>query len=100
MGSQKEKFKVYKGVFDQFTLQTLEKLRRQGHYDEIIGPLKIGKESNVSSKVICSNPVPSIFIRKRSKFLPFGSLIFDAKIILLPDGWKNGAKFAAPLFVT
>ncbi len=49
MKSQKEKFKVYKGVFDNFTELNLEKLRRQKQYDSELTPLKIGKESHVFS---------------------------------------------------
>ena len=43
----KEKFKTYKGVFDNFTLLTLFKLSSQGHFDELKSPISIGKESNV-----------------------------------------------------
>jgi len=43
----KEKFKIYKNVFDEFTLHTLFKLSGQGHFDELVSPVKIGKESNV-----------------------------------------------------
>jgi RIO kinase 1 len=43
----KEKFKIYKNVFDEFTLQTLFKLSVQEHFDELLSPVKIGKESNI-----------------------------------------------------
>ncbi|MEK6917240.1 MAG: serine protein kinase RIO [Nanoarchaeota archaeon] len=43
----KEKFKIYKNVFDEFTLSTLFKLSSQEHFDELIGPVMIGKEANV-----------------------------------------------------
>ncbi|MEM3373666.1 MAG: serine protein kinase RIO [Candidatus Woesearchaeota archaeon] len=43
----KERFKIYKNVFDEFTLNTLFKLSSQGHFDELIQPIRIGKESNV-----------------------------------------------------
>ncbi|MEM2139275.1 MAG: serine protein kinase RIO [Candidatus Woesearchaeota archaeon] len=43
----KEKFKIYKNVFDEFTLNTLFKLSSQGHFDDLIQPVKIGKEANI-----------------------------------------------------
>lgn len=43
----KEEWKVYKRVFDEFTLRTLHKLSSQGHFDELLSPIAIGKESNV-----------------------------------------------------
>ncbi|HIH37776.1 serine protein kinase RIO [Candidatus Woesearchaeota archaeon] len=43
----KEIWKVYNNVFDNFTILTLEKLRGQHHFDELISPVSIGKESNV-----------------------------------------------------
>lgn len=42
----KEEWKTYKNVFDNFTLRTLEKLRSEHHYDELEGPVGIGKEAN------------------------------------------------------
>lgn len=43
----KDKFKIYKNVFDEFTLKTLFKLSSRDHFDELISPVMIGKESNV-----------------------------------------------------
>ncbi|MFH2020915.1 MAG: serine protein kinase RIO [archaeon] len=43
----KEKYKIYKNVFDEFTISTLFKLSSEEHFDELIGPVMIGKESNV-----------------------------------------------------
>lgn len=43
----KEKFKIYKNVFDEFTIATLFKLSSQGHFEELVSPVKIGKESNI-----------------------------------------------------
>ena len=43
----KEKFKTYQNVFDEFTSRTLFKLITQGHFEGLIGPVSIGKESNV-----------------------------------------------------
>lgn len=43
----KEKFKIYKNVFDEFTLNTLFKLSSQCHFDELLQPIKIGKEANI-----------------------------------------------------
>lgn len=42
-----DKFKIYKNVFDEFTLNNLFKLSSQGHFDELLTPVMIGKESNV-----------------------------------------------------
>ncbi len=42
-----ERFRTEKGVFDQFTKRTLFKLSTQGHFDELLSPLFVGKESNV-----------------------------------------------------
>jgi RIO kinase 1 len=42
-----DKFKIYKNVFDEFTIKTLFKLSSQGHFDDLISPVMIGKESNV-----------------------------------------------------
>ena len=50
--------------------------------------VNIGNASKLSSKVTCSNPVPSRLIRKRSKFgMPgFFELMFEAKMICFPFG--------------
>jgi RIO kinase 1 len=42
-----EKYKIYKNVFDDFALQTIFKLSSQGHFNELLTPIMIGKESNV-----------------------------------------------------
>ncbi len=47
----KEKFKVYKNVFDNHTLRILEKFSNRGHFLELSSPIFIGKESNVFSAV-------------------------------------------------
>lgn len=43
----REKWKTYGNVFDQFTLFNLHKLEGQGHFDEFLGPISMGKEANV-----------------------------------------------------
>ncbi len=43
----KEKFKIYKNVFDEFTLATLFKLSSQDYFDELIIPIRMGKEANI-----------------------------------------------------
>jgi RIO kinase 1 len=43
----REKFKIYKNVFDEFTLATLFKLSSQDHFDELEIPIRIGKEANI-----------------------------------------------------
>lgn len=45
----REKFKVYKNVFDEATLQILFKLSARGHFDELLSPISKGKESNIFS---------------------------------------------------
>jgi RIO kinase 1 len=47
----REKFKVYSGVFDEFTLNTLEFLKRKNYYDKFGKPIKTGKEGDVYSAV-------------------------------------------------
>ncbi len=42
-----ERFKTLQGVFDQFTNRTLFELQSKGLFDELVSPLKVGKESNV-----------------------------------------------------
>lgn len=42
-----ERFKTEKGVFDQFTQRNLFELQSRNAFDELLSPLKIGKESNV-----------------------------------------------------
>ena len=44
----KEKWKTYKGVFDEFTLANIHKLKATGFFDVLEGPVKTGKESNIS----------------------------------------------------
>lgn len=45
----KEEWKVYKEVFDEFTLRTVHKLSSQGHFEELKTPIAVGKEANVYS---------------------------------------------------
>lgn len=42
-----ERFKTLKGVFDEFTNRTLFELQSRGHFDELLSPITVGKESNV-----------------------------------------------------
>src|SRR3989338_6914800 len=42
-----ERFKTLAGVFDQFTNRTLFELHSRGVFEELVSPLKVGKESNV-----------------------------------------------------
>lgn len=42
-----ERFKTLQGVFDEFTNRTLFELQSREHFDELVSPLLIGKESNV-----------------------------------------------------
>lgn len=43
----REDFKIYGNVFDNFTLRLLHKLASQGHFDELLSPVALGKEANV-----------------------------------------------------
>jgi RIO kinase 1 len=45
--STQERFKAYENVFDQSTMLALFKLSSQGHFDELKGTIKIGKEANI-----------------------------------------------------
>lgn len=43
----REKFKVYKNVFDNHSIANLFKLASRGYFDELISPISIGKEANI-----------------------------------------------------
>ena len=58
----KEKFKVYKNVFDNFTLRNLFKLSGQNYFDELKSPISIGKEANIFSATTKDNSVVIIKI--------------------------------------
>jgi RIO kinase 1 len=45
--TSQERFRTDQGVFDEFTKRNLFEMQSKGIYDEIIGPLEVGKESNV-----------------------------------------------------
>ena len=47
----KEKFKTYGNVFDQFTMRNIFKLASQGHFEDIMSPISIGKEANIFSAI-------------------------------------------------
>jgi RIO kinase 1 len=47
----REEWKTFKNVFDQSALQNIEKLRSQGHFDELKSPIALGKEANIFSAV-------------------------------------------------
>lgn len=42
-----ERFKTYKNVFDQHSERVLFKLSGQGHFDELVSPITLGKEANI-----------------------------------------------------
>ncbi|PIN79389.1 serine/threonine protein kinase [Candidatus Woesearchaeota archaeon CG10_big_fil_rev_8_21_14_0_10_34_8] len=46
---QHEHWKVYGNVFDQFTINDIIKLTKQGHFDQLVSPISIGKEANIFS---------------------------------------------------
>jgi RIO kinase 1 len=43
----KEEWKIYKNVFDQFTINIIFKLITQGHFEGLSHEIEVGKESNV-----------------------------------------------------
>ncbi len=43
----RERFKTYKNVFDEHSERVLFKLSSQGHFDELVSPLTLGKEANI-----------------------------------------------------
>ncbi len=47
----KEKFRTYKGAFDEKTRLTLFKLESEGYFQELKSPVSIGKESNVFTAI-------------------------------------------------
>ena len=49
--ASREEWKTYANVFDSFTEKVLIKLQGQGHYDEMLGLVALGKEANV---FVCS----------------------------------------------
>lgn len=42
-----EKWKIYGNVFDNYTRRLLYRLSSQGHFDELLSPVSIGKEANI-----------------------------------------------------
>ncbi len=42
-----ERFRTENGVFDEFTERNLFELQSRKYFDELIGPIEVGKESNV-----------------------------------------------------
>ncbi|MEK6900582.1 MAG: serine protein kinase RIO [Nanoarchaeota archaeon] len=42
-----ERFKTLQGVFDEYTNRTLFELQSRNHFDELLRPITVGKESNV-----------------------------------------------------
>ena len=42
-----EKFKTYNGVFDEFTKISIEVLKKRDYFEELIRPIKCGKEADV-----------------------------------------------------
>jgi RIO kinase 1 len=64
----REDFKVYQGVFDDFTIKTLYELSIK-HFDSIGGPIKTGKEADVYSLISEKGKiVAKIFRIKTSTF--------------------------------
>ncbi|MBW2967322.1 serine protein kinase RIO [Candidatus Woesearchaeota archaeon] len=47
----REKFKTWGNVFDRFTNRNLFELSSKGHFDELGGPVSIGKEANIFTAV-------------------------------------------------
>jgi len=49
MGNAREEWKVYKNVFSDFSRRNIFKLTSEGHFEELVSPLSIGKEANIFS---------------------------------------------------
>ncbi len=45
--TSQERFRTLKGVFDEFTNRNLFELQSRGIFEELVSPVKVGKESNV-----------------------------------------------------
>ncbi|MBU0758268.1 MAG: serine protein kinase RIO [Nanoarchaeota archaeon] len=45
--NSREDWKIYKNVFDKFTIDTVFKLITEGHIDGLTSPIEMGKESNI-----------------------------------------------------
>lgn len=66
--SARQRFKAYENVFDESTMRALFKLSSQGHFDEIQGPIKIGKEANVFTALKGKEKVVVKIYRKSANF--------------------------------
>lgn len=65
-----ERFKTIKGVFDQFTERTLFELESKGAFDQLVSPLKVGKESSVfSARKDGKRIIVKIYFLQRANFL-------------------------------
>ena len=49
--TSQERFRTSRGVFDAFTDRNIFELKSRGHFDELLSPIFVGKESNVFSAV-------------------------------------------------
>ena len=45
--TSQERFRTFKGVFDEFTERNIFELHSRNYFDRLTSPLKVGKESNV-----------------------------------------------------
>ena len=45
--TSQERFKTFKGVFDEHTERALFELHSHNHFDELLSPIRVGKESNI-----------------------------------------------------
>lgn len=52
-----EKWKVYGNVFDNYTIRLLFKLSSEGHFENLVSPVSIGKEANVFTAKTLDNKV-------------------------------------------
>lgn len=58
----REAWKTYGNVFDSFTLRLLERLRGQGHFEELLSSIALGKEANVFSATTKENSLVALKI--------------------------------------
>lgn len=61
VNSSREEWKIKGGVFDQYTLRILEKLRSQNHFDDLESALALGKEANVFTTLASQPTIVKVY---------------------------------------
>lgn len=68
VNKSREEWKIHGGVFDQWTLRVLEKLRGQGHFEDLESPIALGKEANVFKALSDEPKVVKIYRLENREF--------------------------------